>query len=123
MQRSINHASKNPAGIALATGLALVSAAQLASAECSATACENARILQLYTEANGNVYVQLSGTMSNLNCTLVSGTFATLSPSASRFNEIYASLLAAHLSDHPVYVRINTGSSGCTIAYMVSVAS
>lgn len=110
-------------GLALSTGIAVAFAAQVASAECSATSCDNARVLQLYTEANGNVYVQLSGTMSNLNCTLVSGVFVTLLSTASRFKEVYANLLAAQLTDRSLSVRIDTGSSGCTIAYVNSVAS
>ena len=111
------------ARIALATGIALTFAAQLAGAECVATGCDNARVLQLYTEANGKVYVQLSGTLSNLNCTLVSATFVTLQPTASRFSQVYASLLAAQLADRVLSVRIATGSSGCTIEYINSVAS
>jgi hypothetical protein len=102
-------------------GCALVLAAQLAGAECTAPSCVNARVLQLYTEANGNVYVQLSGTMSNLNCTLTSG-FVTLLATGSRFKEIYGSLLAAQLADRPVTVRINEGSAGCTIAYTITTA-
>jgi hypothetical protein len=109
--------------LALTTGLLLASATHVAGAECSAASCDNARILQLYTRADGDVYVQLSGTISNLNCTLVSGGFVTLESTASRFKEIYANLLAAHLADRSLSVRINTGSSGCTIAYIVSVAS
>jgi hypothetical protein len=109
--------------IALATGVALTFAAQLAGAECGATGCDNARVLQLYTEANGNVHVQLSGTMSNLNCSLVSATFVTLQPTAARFSQIYASVLAAQLTDRLLSVRIATGSSGCTIEYINSVAS
>jgi hypothetical protein len=103
-------------------GFALAFVAQAASAECSAASCDNARVLELYTEANGKVYVRLSGTISNLNCTLVSGVFVTLVPIADRFKEIYATLLA-QLTDRPLSVRIDTGSSGCTISYINSVAS
>ena len=109
--------------LATATGLALALIAPLAKAECSATSCDNARVLQLYTEANGNVYVQLSGTMSNLNCTLAGGVFVTLVPTRTRFKEIYASLLAVQLRDGLISVRIDTGSSGCTIAYTITAAS
>ena len=109
--------------LALATGVLLASAASIASAECSATGCENARILQLYTQADGNVYVQLSGTVANLNCTLVSGIYVSLVSTAGHFKEIYANLFAAQLTDRPLSVRINTGSSGCTIMYVNSVAS
>jgi hypothetical protein len=84
--------------------------------------CDNAHVLEIYTEANGNVYVQLSGTMSNLNCTLASG-YLTLPATASRFKEIYTTLLAVQLSDRPLSVRINTGSPGCTISYIRSLAS
>jgi hypothetical protein len=104
--------------IALTMGLVSAFVAQLAGAECVATGCSGSRILQLYTEANGNVYVQLSGTMSNLSCTLVSSTFVTLLPGGSRFKEIYASLLAVQMSDRTLSVRIDTGSSGCTVNYI-----
>lgn len=110
------------AALAALTGLLLTLAAQPANAECSATGCENARILQLYTEANGNIYVQLSGTMSNLNCTRVSGVYVTLQP-IGRFKEIYATLLATQIADRTLHVRINDGSAGCTIAYVNSVSS
>jgi hypothetical protein len=103
--------------LALCLGCAMTFAAQVARSECTAPSCTDARVLVLYTEANGNVYVKLSGTMSNLNCTLASG-FVTLVASNSRFKEIYASLLAAQLSDRLVAVRINDGSVGCTVAYI-----
>jgi len=114
---------KRPARLALAAGVALAFVAPLAGAECTPTGCADARVLQLYTEANGNVYVQLSGTMSNLNCTLVSGIFVTLVPTSSRFKEIYANLLAAQLTDRTLSVRIADGSSGCAISYINSVVS
>lgn len=109
--------------LALCWGCVIALTAQVVRAECSAPSCNNVRVLQLYTEANGNAFVQLSGTMSNLNCTLVSGTFVTLLASRSRFREIYGSLLAAQLTDRVVSVRIDDGSSGCTIAYITMNAS
>lgn len=83
--------------------------------------CVDARVLQLYTESNGTVYVQLSGPMSNLNCTLTSG-FVTLVPTRSRYKEIYASLLATQFADRVITVRIDTGSIGCTIGYTITTA-
>lgn len=86
--------------LALCLGCAIAFTAPVVRAECTAPSCTDARVLMLYTEANGNVYVQLSGTMSNLNCTLTSG-FVTLVATGSRFREIYASLLAAQLNRPP----------------------
>lgn len=90
----------------------------VASAECIAYICDGIRITALYTRADGNAYVQTSGTQSNLNCSLVGGLYMTIPTSSPRFKEIYASLLAYQLADRTISIRIDEGSSGCTISYV-----
>jgi hypothetical protein len=106
----------------LTVGMLGLVAMQVAVAECGSYYCEDARILRLVTVANGDVSVKVSGTLSNLDCTLIDSQYITLPSSASRFKEIYANLLAFQLADRPIMVRIDTGSSPCTINYIYSDA-
>jgi hypothetical protein len=102
------------AGIA-AVGVLL---AYSASADCINYICDDVKITMLYTEANGDTYVKVSGNMANLNCSLTSNTYITLSASSLRYKEIYAGLLAYQLADRPVGIRINEQSTGCTVRYI-----
>lgn len=108
----------------LRLGLAVLSVAFVtmssADATCVGSACNGERILTIYTNANGDVYVQVTGAMSALNCTLVSSTFITLKATAANFKQIYATLLASQFADRPLTFRIDDGSAGCTIAYVMT---
>lgn len=94
-----------------------------ARAECTALSCDNSRILSIYTQANGDTYIQLSGTMSNLSCSPVSGVYVTLVSSDQHYKEIYANLLAWQLADRPVGVRVDQGSAGCRVLYVYTTTS
>ena len=92
-----------------------------AHATCTSISCDNETIIGMMTTTAGDVYIKTSGTMTNLGCTLSQGVYITL-PVANnpRFKELYASLLAHHMADRPLSIRINDGSVGCTIAYIMA---
>lgn len=100
--------------------IALFFGAGSAFAECTATACVDVRITQLYVTASGNVHVKTSGNPALLNCSPASGVFITLDMSLPNSKELYALLLSAHLQGKPVAIRIEDNSQGCIIAYMTS---
>lgn len=94
-----------------------------ATADCISYICDDVKITMLYTEANGDTYVKVSGNMSNLNCALVSNTYITLSATnTARYKEIYASLLAYQLAERSIGIRINEQSTGCTVRYIYAVS-
>jgi hypothetical protein len=95
-------------------------AAGASHAECASYYCQEAQILSLYTTAVGDVYVRISGTTANLDCTLLEGVFLTLPASSPRFKEIYASMLATQLAERTMTFRIDIGSNGCTISYITT---
>ena len=89
-----------------------------ANAECIApTACDNVKIENLYITDNGDIYVNTSGTESNLNCSDTSnGKYLTLKTTGSKnYKEIYAALLAARTTDKPMKINIHKGSLDCSI--------
>lgn len=65
--------------------------------------------------SDGTVYITFDGPKSNLNCTLFGGTHVTLLASANE--RLYSFLLTSYLQKLPTMVRINEGSSGCTVLY------
>ena len=91
-----------------------------ASADCISYVCDQSQILALYTRADGDAFIQISGNMSVLTCNLVGGLYVKLPMTSPRFKEIYASLLAYQLANRPVTVRMEDGVSDCTISYIYS---
>ena len=94
--------------------------ASVSSADCISYVCDQSRIMALYTRADGNAYIQISGNTSVLTCGLVGGLYVKLPVNSPRFKEIYASLLAYQLTDRPVTVRMEDGQTECTISYIYS---
>jgi hypothetical protein len=92
----------------------------IATADCISYSCNGSRILGMYTSADGNAYIKVSGNTSALSCTLVSGVYVKLPAGSSRFKEIYGSLLAYQLADRLVDVRMADGVTECTIGYIYS---
>ncbi len=82
-----------------------------------------ATVKSLYVNTSGLVYVQLnvsSSDTSTLNCSLTSSVYFTIDPStATNFNSMYATLLAAAHAGRPVDVRAADGSTGCSVLYVV----
>lgn len=89
-----------------------------AYAACQALGCFDVYIDELYPEAAGGVWVQTSGNETLANCTANSGVFLRLDSTTAGFKEIYATLLAAQLSDKKVSLRIAEGSNPCTVVYV-----
>lgn len=92
----------------------------MASADCISYVCDQSRILAMYTRADGDAFIQISGNTSVLTCSLVGGLYVKLPVASPRFKEIYASLLAYQLTDRPVTVRMQDGQTDCTISYLYS---
>jgi hypothetical protein len=65
--------------------------------------------------SDGTVYIEFDGPKSSLNCALFGGTSVTLLPSSNE--RLYSFLLSAYLQKAPTMIRINEGSTGCTILY------
>lgn len=89
----------------------------VAYADCTADRCENVRITRIVTTPD-RVWVKTSGTLSNLNCTVDSGVYVALLRTNGAFREIYSNLLAFQIAGLPISIRIDDGSSPCSIAYV-----
>jgi hypothetical protein len=74
-------------------------------------------IEELYPEAQGGAWIRTSGNETLANCTADSGVYLRLDPTPG-FKEIYATLLAAQLSEKRVGLRISPGSNPCTVVYV-----
>lgn len=101
---------------ALAGVLCTLSAA--AGADCSATGCYNVYVDQLQMTSTNGAWVQTSGNETLANCTPDAGVLLHIPASNVQLKELYATLLAAQLSDKLVSIVINTGTSPCTISYV-----
>jgi hypothetical protein len=82
--------------------------------------CGPEKIGLLYVTTSGNVYVQPSSTLvgNGVVCTPLSGQYAVLSAAAQNFKEVYATLLAAKLSDYQIKLVMDPTQSQCTITYV-----
>lgn len=83
-----------------------------AHANCTADACSSVLIDEIYIESglySSNIWIQTSGTETNLNCTPNSGVFLRLSDSMAQQKTVLASLLAAQSMDKPVFIRVAAG--------------
>jgi hypothetical protein len=58
--------------------------------------------------------------MLNLNCTLMSGTYLTLQPNNPGYQQIFSLLQAYTLANKAIRIRVNTGTTNCSIAYVVA---
>lgn len=101
----------------------LVFASYSAQAGCNATGCHGIGkevITSVYNTAiaDGRVYLQAPATKQNLDCSLAEGQYMTLRSSHPLFKEIYSTILMALSSNKRFHVRIQNGSSGCTVSYV-----
>jgi hypothetical protein len=101
-------------GLLVAASLGV--APQLAHADCQATGCYSVHIEQLVPTATNGVWIQTSGNEALMNCTADSGLFIHLSTTAGG-KEIYALLLAAHVTDELVTIVISEGTNPCAASY------
>jgi len=75
-------------------------------------------IKDLYTNAEGVVYIGTPLDEKIANCTPLANVYFTLDPNASNFQEIYSTLLAAYLAKEKVQLRVHEGTSNCNLAYV-----
>lgn len=90
-----------------------------ADAQCSATSCTNEKVERLYLHENGLLYIRTTGDEVNLTCTAGNQGYLRINKDHAFFEEIYALLLSAQLSDKPVTLRLNNDSGTCFIVYAV----
>lgn len=89
-----------------------------AFAGCTASACQDERIVRLYVNLNGIIFVETTGDMSQLNCTRAGGVYMTFNMSEPGAEALFSLLLTAKTAGQPVtQIRIADGSDGCDIVY------
>lgn len=91
----------------------------LAFGACSNHICSSVLVERLYINSNGKVYIGSSGDESQLDCQSVSGVYTSFDVSEPGGDSIYATLLAAQLSNKPVSIRIVNNSEGCKVLYLL----
>lgn len=77
------------------------------------------KIKMLYPHSMGKIFVQMDHNLSTLNCTPMESRYLTLNSSQGLFNQIYATILAAHVSQRTITIRIYEGSPECQILYVM----
>lgn len=98
--------------------LAIGAMSTILNADCSGTACLNVTIVNVYTQADGEVYIQTSGDESLLSCTSPAGAYVHLKSTAAGKNAMYATLLSAYVTKRPITVQLVNGSPTCEISYL-----
>ncbi len=88
-------------------------------AGCSGNSCTDVTITRLYTIADGSTVISTSGDESQLDCDAGNSGYITLEPEKKNYNATYSLLLAAHISDMPIWVRASD-SGECQVVYVVS---
>lgn len=102
-------------GGAMMASAILTSSQAAAATVCGAYYCDAVQIKQFNVMSDGTVYIEFDGPKSSLNCSLYNGTSVTLLSSAN--DRLYSFLLTSYIQKLPTMIRINEGSSGCTIMY------
>jgi hypothetical protein len=85
--------------------------------ECTTWGCTSV-ISDLYTNADGIIYVGTNGDEKKANCTAVSDVYFTLNPSSGNAKEVYSSMLAAFMSGKKIQLRIKEGHAKCELSYV-----
>jgi hypothetical protein len=82
-------------------------------------ACDNVQITLLYIDANYDAWLSVSGNLANAPCNSnASPNLIQLPHSSANFKEVYATLLAAHISDRMISVRLAPNAPLCAVAYV-----
>lgn len=98
--------------------LAVVAVSNTSWATCSAHRCENVDVDRIYIKKDGEVFVGTSGDEKLLNCSAVSGVYATFSLVDPGGQAYYSALLAAQMAGKKVGIRIVENSNNCSIQYI-----
>ena len=89
-----------------------------ANATCSALGCYDVLVKKIYILPTGDMYVQTSGDHTQLNCTRNPKLIKLVKSDGQK--SIYSALLTAQTTNKKVDLRINQGSSDCSLAYYVA---
>ncbi|WMS88497.1 hypothetical protein [Pleionea litopenaei] len=85
--------------------------------ECKSWGCVST-ISELYTNADGRIYIGTPLDEKLANCTPISDIYFTLNPSSGNAKEIYSSLLAAFMANRKIQLRIKEGHAQCELSYV-----
>jgi len=88
-----------------------------ANEQCTTWGCIST-ISELYTNADGLIYVGTPLDEKLANCTAISGVYFTINPSSGNSKEMYSSLLAAYMSNKKIQLRVKEGHAQCELAYV-----
>lgn len=88
-------------------------------AGCDGVSCTGVKITRLVITTDGDTVISTSGDESKLSCNAGKNGYLTLRPNASNYNSVYALLLTAHTTGHPLWVRTSE-SGACHILYVAS---
>lgn len=99
--------------------LLVVVFASNAVAECNGVSCVDVKVTRLYVSADGDTVISTSGDESRLACDAGSAGYIKLDANASNYSSTYALLLAAHTTEHPLWIR-TADTGACKIMYVVS---
>jgi hypothetical protein len=83
--------------------------------------CTDVLLTELYVETNGNVYIRVDGTQLAAPSCNLNGGYITLLGGSSRFNAVYATLLAAQSAGRRVLLRMGAETT-CTLVYVMLAA-
>jgi hypothetical protein len=91
-------------------------------AECGSNFCENVKIQEMQVTYDGIVWIQTTGTETNLqNCVPQGGSitpFIKVDANTSGGKNLYSALLSAQARDKSFLVRTRDGVSPCEIHYI-----
>jgi hypothetical protein len=100
----------------------MVSTTTYAADVCASWGCK-AEVSDIYTNADGAIYIGTPLDEKLANCTPVSGVYFTLNPDSGNAKEMYASILAAHMANKKIMLRVKEGHPACELAYVTLSSS
>lgn len=95
----------------------VISTTVFAEGQCNSAGCIST-ISDLYTNAEGRIYVGTPHDEKAANCTPIADIYFTVNPKAQNAEEMYSTLLAAYMSNKKVQLRVREGHSKCELAYV-----
>jgi hypothetical protein len=102
--------------IALVFALASSTSAWAAD-QCTSWGCIST-VANVVTNADGVIYVGTPLDESLANCTAVSGVYFTIDTTSGNAKEMYASVLAAYMSNKKIQLRVKEGHPLCELSYV-----
>ncbi|MGB5803473.1 MAG: hypothetical protein WBH21_05585 [Vibrio anguillarum] len=85
-------------------------------AECEKWGCIG-KITDIYTNADGVIYIGSEYDEKKANCKPISDVYFTLNPKSENAKVVYSSNLSAYMSDNKIQLRIQAGSNQCELDY------